>query len=60
VVATGNHYFLDAVAGALLACATWGVVTRAGAWLTVQAAARRALARQDPARPADFLMPGDH
>jgi hypothetical protein len=30
VVATGNHFFLDAVAGTLLACATWAVVSRIG------------------------------
>jgi membrane-associated phospholipid phosphatase len=29
VVATGNHYFLDAVAGTLLACLVWAVVSRA-------------------------------
>ena len=28
VVATGNHYFLDAAAGTLLACVTWAVVAR--------------------------------
>jgi hypothetical protein len=28
VVATGNHFFLDAAAGTLLACATWAVVAR--------------------------------
>jgi PAP2 superfamily protein len=28
VVATGNHFFLDAVAGTLLACLTWAVVSR--------------------------------
>ena len=28
VVATGNHFFLDAVAGAVLACLTWAVVSR--------------------------------
>jgi hypothetical protein len=28
VVATGNHFFLDAVAGALLACLTWAAVSR--------------------------------
>ena len=28
VVATGNHFFLDAVAGTLLVCATWVVVSR--------------------------------
>ena len=27
VVATGNHFFLDAVAGAVLACLTWAVVS---------------------------------
>jgi membrane-associated phospholipid phosphatase len=42
VVATGNHFFLDVIAGALLACVTWVVVTRAGAWLTVRIATRRA------------------
>jgi membrane-associated phospholipid phosphatase len=31
VVATGNHYFLDAVAGTLLACLTWAVVSQAAA-----------------------------
>ncbi len=29
VVATGNHFFLDAVAGAMLACLVWAVVSRA-------------------------------
>jgi hypothetical protein len=28
VVATGNHFFLDAAAGTLLACATWAAVAR--------------------------------
>ena len=28
VVATGNHFFLDAVAGTLLAGLTWAVVSR--------------------------------
>jgi PAP2 superfamily len=28
VVATGNHFFLDAAAGTLLACLTWAVVSR--------------------------------
>jgi hypothetical protein len=28
VVATGNHFFLDAVAGTLLGCLTWVVVSR--------------------------------
>jgi membrane-associated phospholipid phosphatase len=40
VVATGNHFFFDVIVGALLACVTWAVVTRAGAWLTVEAATR--------------------
>jgi hypothetical protein len=30
VVATGNHFFLDAAAGALLACLTWAAVSRVG------------------------------
>jgi hypothetical protein len=55
VVATGNHFFLDTIAGALLACATWGAVTWAGAWLTVHAATRRAHRKHDPSRPADLL-----
>jgi membrane-associated phospholipid phosphatase len=38
VVATGNHYFLDVIAGTLLACVTWVAVTRIGAWLAVQTA----------------------
>jgi membrane-associated phospholipid phosphatase len=29
VVATGNHYFLDAAAGTLLACLVWAVASRA-------------------------------
>jgi uncharacterized membrane protein len=29
VVATGNHFFLDAVAGTFLACLTWAAVSRA-------------------------------
>ena len=29
-VATGNHFFLDAVAGAVLAWLTWAVVSRVG------------------------------
>src|SRR6201996_5270287 len=51
VVATGNHYFLDVIAGALLSLLTWVAVTRAGAWLTVRAATRRVR------RGADLLMP---
>ena len=56
VVATGNHYFFDVIAGALLACVTWAVVTRVGAWLTVQAATRRADLGQHPPGPAE--LPG--
>ncbi len=41
VVATGNHFFLDVIAGALLAVVTWVGVTRAGAWLEVRRATRR-------------------
>jgi membrane-associated phospholipid phosphatase len=48
VVATGNHFFLDVLAGALLACATWVIVTRAGAWLTVQIATRRSSHDRQP------------
>ena len=43
VVATGNHYFLDTAAGAVLAGLTWVVVNRVSAWLTVQLALRKAL-----------------
>jgi membrane-associated phospholipid phosphatase len=52
VVATGNHFFLDVVAGALLACVTWIVVTRAGAWLTVRIATRH------PGFPRMRAIPG--
>jgi membrane-associated phospholipid phosphatase len=48
VVATGNHFFLDVIAGALLAFATWVVVTRTGAWLTVQLATRRSSHDRQP------------
>lgn len=56
VVSTGNHYVLDVIAGALLAIVTWVAVTRAGAWLTVRLATRRAhrtglLVRPRRARP---------
>lgn len=54
VVATGNHFFLDAVAGTLLAFVTWAAVTWASAWLAVRIAVRWG---QDPSRPADFLLP---
>jgi membrane-associated phospholipid phosphatase len=54
VVATGNHYFLDVIAGTVLACVTWAAVTRAGAWLTVYTATRRAGRRQYPPGPAEL------
>ncbi|HEX3963964.1 MAG TPA: phosphatase PAP2 family protein [Trebonia sp.] len=41
VVSTGNHFFLDVIAGALLAFATWVAMTCIGAWLTVAIATRR-------------------
>jgi hypothetical protein len=41
VVVTGNHYFLDAAAGAALAVVTWIAVTRIGAWWSVRRAFRR-------------------
>jgi PAP2 superfamily len=44
VVATGNHFFLDALAGTGLAVATWVAVTRIGAWASVRRGTR-ALAR---------------
>jgi PAP2 superfamily len=36
VVATGNHYFLDVAAGALLTGVAWVAVTRLGSWAAVQ------------------------
>jgi membrane-associated phospholipid phosphatase len=48
VVATGNHFFLDVIAGALLACVTWVAVTRGGAWLSVRIATRRS--HREPGR----------
>jgi membrane-associated phospholipid phosphatase len=41
VVSTGNHFFLDVIAGALLAVVTWAAVNWIGAWLTVRIATRR-------------------
>ena len=41
VVVTGNHYFLDAIAGAALSIGTWIAVTRIGAWWSVRRAFRR-------------------
>ena len=52
VVATGNHFFLDVIAGALLACVTWIGVTWAGAWLTVRMATWRAHRGQHSGSPA--------
>ena len=51
VVATGNHYFLDTVAGAVLAGLTWVVVNRVSAWLTVQLALHKALVGPSLLRP---------
>ena len=48
VVATGNHFFLDVIAGALLAIVTWVAVTRVGAWLSVRIATRRS--HREPGR----------
>ena len=42
VVSTGNHFFLDVIAGALLALVTWAAVNWIGARLTVRIATRRA------------------
>ena len=58
VVATGNHFFLDVIAGALLACVTWAAVTRAGARLTVWAATRRAGLGRDQAGPVELPSRG--
>lgn len=58
VVATGNHYFLDVIAGALLACVTWAAVTRIGPWLAVRAATRRADPRRHPPGPAELPARG--
>jgi PAP2 superfamily protein len=41
VVVTGNHYFLDTIAGTALPVGTWIAVTRIGAWLSVRRAFRR-------------------
>jgi membrane-associated phospholipid phosphatase len=54
VVATGNHYFLDVIAGALLTGVTWAAVTRIGPWLTVRAATRRADPEAHPPGPAEL------
>jgi membrane-associated phospholipid phosphatase len=52
VVSTGNHFFLDVIAGAVLSCVTWVVVTRLGAWLTVRIATGRSHREPGRWRPA--------
>jgi hypothetical protein len=51
VVATGNHFFLDAIAGTALACGSWAVTTRASARLTVEVATWRARHGRGPSTP---------
>jgi hypothetical protein len=58
VVATGNHFFFDVIAGALLACVTGAVVTRAGAWLAGEAATRRDGRGRHPSGPAGLPARG--
>ncbi len=61
VVATGNHYFLDAVAGTLLAGLTWAVVsrlTRAGADAAGAAGGHRGQVVRD--RPVLLPEPAGH
>jgi membrane-associated phospholipid phosphatase len=48
VVSTGNHFFLDVIAGALLACVTWVAVIRVGARLSIRIATRRS--HREPGR----------
>ena len=50
VVATGNHYFLDAAAGALLACLVWAVVSRPGLAVSRTASRRSAQRRRSGTR----------
>jgi hypothetical protein len=47
VVVTGNHYFLDTIAGTVLPVGTWIAVTRIGAWLSVRRAFRRGTVPRD-------------
>jgi membrane-associated phospholipid phosphatase len=47
VVVTGNHYFLDTIAGTVLSAGTWIAVTRIGAWLSVRRAFRRGTVPRD-------------
>jgi PAP2 superfamily len=56
VVATGNHFFLDVIGGALLACVTWVVVTRAGAWFSVRIATGRAHRQPGRWRPVGVRL----
>jgi hypothetical protein len=55
VVSTGNHFFLDVIAGALLAVVIWAAVNWIGAWLTVRIATQRSRSHREPGRwpPAD-------
>ena len=57
VVATGNHFFLDAIAGAVLACGSWVLATRARARLTVELATWRARHGWRPSQPAIAELP---
>ena len=57
VVATGNHFFLDVFAGALLAFLTWVAVTRGGAWMTVRLATRRPATPLQEAPRAPLPLP---
>ena len=47
VVVTGNHYFLDTIAGTVLPVGTWIAVTRIGSWLSVRRAFRRGTVPRD-------------
>jgi membrane-associated phospholipid phosphatase len=59
VVSTGNHFFLDVIAGALLAFVTWVCVTRTGTWLTVRIATGRSRRQPGRWRPVDARQPLD-
>ena len=47
VVVTGNHYFLDTIAGTVLSVGAWIAVTRIGSWLSVHRAFRRGTVPRD-------------
>jgi len=47
VVVTGNHYFLDTIAGTVLSVVAWIAVTRIGSWLSVRRAFRRGTVPRD-------------